>query len=86
MILTFFTDPSRRIHATVAPFLSVPSWTRTSASRPRKGEASRLVTWACSGAPSVYLGAGIVFLMTSNNGSRSGLSGLVPFSGRVSEA
>ena len=35
---------------------------RHSARRPRYGEASRLVTCACSGAPSSYVGAGIVSL------------------------
>ncbi len=53
VILTFLTSPLRRIQATVWPFLRMPSWIRTRARRPRNGDASRLVTWACSGAPSV---------------------------------
>ena len=65
---------------------SVPWWTRTSASRPRNGEASRLVTWACSGAPSSYVGAGIVSRIVLNSGSRSGESGRPPFSGTSSDA
>ena len=53
---------------------------------PRNGEASRLVTWACSGAPSSYVGAGIVSRMVRNSGSRSGESGMPPFSGCSSDA
>ena len=53
VILTFLAVPSVRIQATFWFFFRVPSWTRTSASRPRNGEASRLVTCACSGASSV---------------------------------
>ncbi|CAM5655572.1 hypothetical protein SAURM35S_00062 [Streptomyces aurantiogriseus] len=49
---TLATDPSRFIQATVCPFFSSPWWTRSSAIRPRKLSASRLVTWAWSGAPS----------------------------------
>ena len=86
MILTFLTVPSRFIHATVWPFFRSPSWTRTSASRPRNGEASRLVTCACSGAPSAYVGAGIVSRIVRNSGSRSGESGMPPFSGISREA
>ncbi len=59
---------------------------RSSASRPRKADASRLVTWAWSGAPSTYVGAGIVSMIVLNIGSRSGLSGIPPFSGISSEA
>ena len=44
--------PSVRHQATVWPLRMVPSRTRHSASRPRNGEASRLVTCAWSGAPS----------------------------------
>ncbi len=79
-------DPSRRSHATFWPLRSVPWWTRTSASRPRNGEASRLVTWACSGAPSSYVGAGIVSRIVRKSGSRSGESGRVPLAGASSEA
>ena len=43
--------------------------------------ASRLVTCACSGAPSSYAGAGMVSRMVRNSGSRSGESGRPPFSG-----
>ena len=75
VILTFLLVPSVFIQATVWFFFSVPSCTRTSASRPRNGLASRLVTWACSGAPSVYVGAGIVSRIVRNSGSRSGESG-----------
>ena len=50
---TLSTVPSVRHQATVWPLRMVPSCTRHSASRPRNGEASRLATCACSGAPSV---------------------------------
>ena len=83
---TFLTAPSRLIHATVWPFFSVPSWTRSSARRPRNGDESRLVTWAWSGAPSSYCGAGIVSRIVLKSGSRSVPSGIVPFSGCTSEA
>ena len=83
VIRTFLTSPSRRIQATVWPFFSVPWCTRTSASRPRNGEASRLVTWACSGAPSSYVGAGIVSRIVLNSGSRLSPSGIEAFSGAV---
>ncbi len=83
---TFLTSPLRRIQATVWPFFRLPWCTRTSASRPRNGEASRLVTCACSGAPSSYVGAGIVSRMVRNSGSRSGESGSPPFSGVSSDA
>ena len=53
VIFTFCWLPSLFIQATVWFFFSVPSCTRTSASRPRNGLASRLVTCACSGLPSV---------------------------------
>ena len=53
VILTFCCEPSRFIQATVWFFRRVPSCTRTSASRPRNGLASRLVTCACRGLPSV---------------------------------
>ena len=87
VILTFLTVPSRLIQATLLALAAgVPSWTRTSARRPRNGEASRLVTWACSGAPSVYVGAGIVSRIVRNSGSRSGESGMPPFSGISSDA
>ncbi len=81
VIRTFLVSPSRFIHATVWPFFRVPSCTRTSASRPRNGEESRLVTCACSGAPSVYVGAGIVSRIVWKSGSRSGESGSSPLAG-----
>ena len=81
VILTFLTEPSRFIQATFWPFFRVPLWMRSSASRPRNGEASRLVTWACSGAPSSYVGAGMVSRIVLNSGSRSAPSGSSPFSG-----
>ena len=83
MTRTFLTSPSRRIHATFWPLRSSPWWMRSSASRPRNGDASRLVTWAWSGAPSTYVGAGIVSRIVRNSGSRSGESGMPPFSGFV---
>ena len=86
VIFTFWVVPSRFIQATVWPFFSSPSWTRTSASRPRNGLASRLVTWAWSGAPSVYCGAGIVSMIVLKSGSRSSLSGRPPFSGISTDA
>ena len=51
VIFTFWVEPSRFIQATVLPFFSSPSCTRTSASRPRNGLASRLVTWARAARP-----------------------------------
>ncbi len=83
---TFCLEPSRFIQATVWPLLSSPWWMRSRASRPRNGEASRLVTWACSGAPSAYVGAGMVSTIVRNSGSRSGESGIPPLSGTSSEA
>ena len=83
VILTFSTVPSRFIHATWEPFLRVPSLTRTSARRPRNGEASRLVTWACSGAPSVYSGAGTASMIVWNSGIRFSLSGSAAVLGLV---
>ena len=50
---TLVIVPSWRHQATVWPRFMVPSTMRHRASRPRYGEASRLVTCACSGAPSV---------------------------------
>ena len=44
---------------------------RQSARRPRKLDASRLVTCACSGASSSYDGAGMVSRMVVNSASRS---------------
>ncbi|CAM5555994.1 hypothetical protein STENM36S_01775 [Streptomyces tendae] len=58
-IRTFCTDPSRFIQATVWPFFSSPWCTRSSAMRPRKLSASRLVTCAWSGASSSKVGAGM---------------------------
>ncbi len=86
VILTVFTVPSRLIQATFWPFFRWPWWTLTRASRPRNGEASRLVTWACSEAPSSYSGAGMVSRMVRNSGSRSGESGSPPFAGCSSDA
>ena len=84
---TFFTSPLRRIQATVWPFFRVPWWTRTSASRPRNGEASRLVTCACSGAPSSYVRRGDGL----EDGAEQrlevgGVGGRPPFSGVSSDA
>lgn len=45
-------EPSRLHQATAWLRFSSPATIRHSASRPRYGEESRLVTWACSGAPS----------------------------------
>ncbi len=53
LIFVRVTVPSALIHATCWPRLMVPSTTRHMPIRPRNGEASMLVTWACSGAPSV---------------------------------
>ena len=50
---TLLIVPSVLHQATVWPLRIVPSCTRHSASRPRKFDASRLTTCACSGAPSV---------------------------------
>ncbi|CAB4960600.1 unannotated protein [freshwater metagenome] len=51
-IFTRSEVPSVFIHITFSPFLITPSRIRQSARRPRYGEESRLVTCACSGAPS----------------------------------
>ena len=45
-----------------------------------------LVTWACSGAPSSYSGAGMFEMIESNSGSRLSLSGSPPFSDWFVEA
>ena len=50
------TVPSGLIQATCWPLRIVPSITRHMPIRPRNGEASMLVTCACSGAPGVYVG------------------------------
>ncbi len=84
---TLEMEPSRLIQATVWPFFSSPCSTRSSAIRPRKLSASRLVTCAWSGAASSYWGAGTVSSRVVKNGSRLSLSaGTVPSSGLVSEA
>ena len=44
--------PSWRAQPTDWPLRRVPLWMRSRARRPRKGEASRLVTWAWRGASS----------------------------------
>jgi hypothetical protein len=49
VIFTFLTVPSCLTQATCWPFLIVPLKTRRRARRPRKGDASRLVTCACRG-------------------------------------
>ncbi len=85
VILTFLT-PSACIHATFCPLRSSPLWMRTSARRPRKSEASRLVTWACSGAAESPLGAGTCSMRTSNSTSRFSVSGACPSSGRFIDA
>ena len=48
--------------------------------------ASRLVTWACSGASGSSAGAGTVAAMTSKSASRPGSSGMSPSAGRLREA
>ena len=45
-----------------------------------------LVTCACSGAPGVNVGAGIVSSRVSNSGSRLGESGSSPLPGLFSDA
>ncbi len=44
------------------------------------------MTCACSGAPSVYSGAGTVSMIVFISARRSWASGMVPSSGRVNEA
>ena len=79
LILTRWTEWSAfLIQATCWPLRMVPWWTRNRASRPRYSEASRLVTWACSGASSSYDGAGMASRMVAKSGSRSGPSGWPP--------
>ncbi len=78
--------PSARAQATVWPLRSVPLKTRSSARRPRNGEASRFVTCACSGASSSYDGAGMCSRIVAKSGSRSSLSGSAPSAGCSSEA
>ena len=58
----------------LSPLRSVPWRTRHSARRPTYGDASRLVTSACSGWASSYSGAG----MWSSSSSNSGLSPSAP--------
>ena len=86
VILTRSMVPSCLHHATCWPFLISPLKTRSSARRPRKLEASRLVTWAWRGASVSYVGAGIVLMIVAKRAVRSSPSGRPPFSGRVSEA
>ena len=56
---------------------------RTRASRPRKADASRLVTNACSGASGSPTGGGMCSISTSNNGSRLSPAGTSPSAGWV---
>jgi hypothetical protein len=63
-----------------------PSITRRMPIRSRNGDASTLVTCACSGAPGVNDGARIDFSKVSNSGSRSCESGISPLPGLVSNA
>ncbi|CAB4549316.1 unannotated protein [freshwater metagenome] len=86
VIFTFWVSPFCLTQATCWPFLIVPLKTRSSARRPRKGDASRFVTCACSGASGSYFGAGMYFMIAPKSGSRSALSGSVPFSGLLSDA
>ena len=78
MILTFCSEPSRRSHATVLALASAcprgPGTARAGRGTVRRRGWS---TWACSGAPSVYAGAGTVSMIVSNSGSRSAPSGIV---------
>ena len=53
VIFTVFRAPSWRAHATCWPLRRVPLKMRSSARRPRNGEASRLVTCAWRTSPSV---------------------------------
>ena len=69
--------PSARHHATGRPLRSVPDRTRHSASRPTYGDASRLVTSACSGMSGSNSGAGMRSTSRSINAFRP-----VPSSGR----
>ncbi len=83
VILTRLMLPSRRHQVACWPLRISPDLMRHNASRPRNGEASRLVTWACRGTESSYVGAGIASMMVRNSGSRSGPSGCDPSAGRV---
>ena len=56
---------------------------RIRASRPRKADASRLVTNACSGASGSPTGGGMCSISTSNSGSRLSPSGISPSAGWV---
>ena len=86
VIFTRSTVPSVRHQATVWPLRISPWCTRQSARRPRYGEASRLVTCACRGALSSYVGAGTASRMVRNSVSRSFSSGMPPSSGRTVDA
>ena len=62
--------PSALHHAIVLPLRMMPLWMRQIARRPTNSEASRFVTWACSGMPAMYFGAGIVSTSRSSSGLR----------------
>ena len=64
----FSISPFARHQAICWPFFSVPWRTRSSASRPTYGEASRFVTSACSGWSGSYEGGGIVSRIVSKSG------------------
>src|SRR3954453_4792387 len=83
VILTRWMVPSVLHQATCWPRFISPEWMRSSASRPRNGEASRLVTCARSGSSASYSGAGMVSSSVWTSGCRSGLSGLVASAGAV---
>ena len=86
VILTRCWEPSWRHHMTCWPLVMVPLCTRSSARRPRKLDASRLVTCAWSGASSSKVGAGIVSRIVAKSASRSSPSGRPPSAGRSREA
>ncbi len=83
VILTRVILPPSCIHPTCWPRRITPARIRHSASRPRNGVASRLVTCACRGAFTSSAGGGTVSAMTSNSDSRPGSSGTSPSAGRV---
>ena len=79
--------PSARHQATGRPLRSVPERTRHSASRPTYGEASRLVTSACSGTSGSYVGAGMRSTSRSSSGCSVAPSGSpAPSAGRSIDA
>ena len=86
-IFAFSVVPSARHQATVSPLCRCPFTMRHSATRPRYGDESRLVTSACNGASGSNSGAGMRSISRSSSGLRVAPSGRpAPSAGRSSDA